>query len=125
MKKENHIVFEIINGKNKYWNFLIYIENLTTYNWEQFNKKYDSLLSIKDSTMKESKIIMTDLYKITISRSSCLCGSCPTEKILIEDSDSGEFVASYNIEQDFEWRFSEDHSFSTIGEILFELLEKK
>lgn len=73
--------------------------------------------------MKE-KIILTDLYKITIKRLSCRCGSCPTEQILIEDSDDGSFVASYNIGQDYEWKFSEDHNFNTIGEILFELISK-
>ena len=75
--------------------------------------------------MKEPKISMTDRVKITINRSSCRCGSCPTEQILIETDDTGEFVASYNIGQDFEWKFAEDYSFPTIGELLFELLDKK
>lgn len=79
MKKENHIVLEIINrkinyvcelskvfktskykyafdknnfplktGVNNYWNFLVDIENLTTYTWSQFNKKYDKKFSIKE-----------------------------------------------------------------------------
>ena len=70
----------------------------------------------------ETKVVITDLYKITISRSKCRCGSCPTEQIMIQDSDDGSFVASYNLGEDYVWKFSDDHSFATIGEILFELL---
>lgn len=70
----------------------------------------------------DAKVIFTDLYKITISRSKCRCGSCPTEQILIQGDDDGSFVASYNMGEDYVWRFSDDHSFATIGEILFELL---
>ena len=70
----------------------------------------------------ETKVVYTDLYKITISRSTCRCGSCPTEQIMIQDSDDGSFVASYDIGEDYAWKFSENYSDATIGEILFELL---